>query len=409
MPARVYPSPEHAAFRDLNIFEERLRETAAGLQRRKHRYQLFLAQLLAVIILLLIEVLLPPDISILSIPYKAFLCWLLPEVYANDSVVILHPYFTTGLLFVSVTTLVLFFASGTYSEKIAYANKYVPHTNRALRAFNMFFNTRQPPLRSKFLSNPLSFFFPRPNEITKPISSRSPSPSSPQIESPSTSSTSSSTSTSRPRSQSSSRPIHSIPPARNSRGEIIFSRRVSKEYQEGYDRYRANFEKKREEVLRLIKAQKSLERWRWWYKLRSRIPFSSFPPPPPLPPTPTITPTTTPNLPAHPTLGRTASNASSNRGRSGGGGGSSRSGTPPTPGSSKSTTPTDRSGSPMRQSRSSTKRSPNRRTPSNNNNTSSNSNSRRDGGEGEGDMRMQALSRSLAQERLNVNHLLTID
>lgn len=85
----------------------------------------FLAQLLVIIALLLVEVLLPPDISILSIPYKAFLCWLIPEVYTADSLVILHPYITTGLLFVSVTTLVLFFASGMYSEKIAYANKYV--------------------------------------------------------------------------------------------------------------------------------------------------------------------------------------------------------------------------------------------------------------------------------------------
>jgi hypothetical protein len=35
----------------------------------------------------------------------------------------LHPYFASGLLFVGVTTLVLFFASGMYSEKIAYANQ----------------------------------------------------------------------------------------------------------------------------------------------------------------------------------------------------------------------------------------------------------------------------------------------
>ena len=35
----VYPKADHATFRDLNIFEERLRDTAAGLQRRKSRYQ----------------------------------------------------------------------------------------------------------------------------------------------------------------------------------------------------------------------------------------------------------------------------------------------------------------------------------------------------------------------------------
>ncbi len=87
--------------------------------------QVFLAQLLFIIALLLIEVLLPPGSSILTEPYKAFLVWLLPGVYSQDIDVTLHPYFTTGLLFVSVTTLVLFFASGMYSEKIAYANKYV--------------------------------------------------------------------------------------------------------------------------------------------------------------------------------------------------------------------------------------------------------------------------------------------
>ena len=138
----VHPKADHATFRDFNIFEERLRETAAGLQRRKSRYKcmwlvdltsvlgsdwlaVFLAQLLVVIALLLAEVLLPPDVSIVSIPYNALLRWLLPDIYTRDTFVILNPYFATGLLFVSVTTLVLFFASGMYSEKISYANKYV--------------------------------------------------------------------------------------------------------------------------------------------------------------------------------------------------------------------------------------------------------------------------------------------
>lgn len=51
--------------------------------------------------------------------------WLLPEIYTPDVEVTLHPAFASGLLFVSFTTLVLFFASGMYSDKIAYANKYV--------------------------------------------------------------------------------------------------------------------------------------------------------------------------------------------------------------------------------------------------------------------------------------------
>jgi hypothetical protein len=74
----------------------------------------FLLQLLLVIASLLCQVLLSPQNSLLAIPYGMLLQRLFPES---------HPYFASSLLFVSVTTLVLFFASGMYSEKIAYANK----------------------------------------------------------------------------------------------------------------------------------------------------------------------------------------------------------------------------------------------------------------------------------------------
>lgn len=83
----------------------------------------FLAQLLLAIGFLLSEVLL--QTSFLVIPYKFVLQRALPEIYTDDSKVELHPYFASGLLFVSVTTLALFFASGMYSEKIAYANQFV--------------------------------------------------------------------------------------------------------------------------------------------------------------------------------------------------------------------------------------------------------------------------------------------
>ena len=86
-------------------------------------HTVFLLNLLLVIAFLLVEVLLPPHISLLSIPYAMLLHWLLPDFYPTDKDVLLHPYVASGLLFVSVTTLVLFFASGMYSEKIAYANK----------------------------------------------------------------------------------------------------------------------------------------------------------------------------------------------------------------------------------------------------------------------------------------------
>lgn len=80
----------------------------------------FLIQLLIVIGLLLSEVLLKT--TFLAIPFK----YVLPETYGGDVVVAeIHSYVASGLLFVSVTTLVLFFASGMYTERIAYANKYV--------------------------------------------------------------------------------------------------------------------------------------------------------------------------------------------------------------------------------------------------------------------------------------------
>ena len=77
---------------------------------------MFLGQLLLVIAFLLTEVVLPLESSILA----AGVGCVMPEFRFN-----LHPYIARGLLLVSVTTLVLFFAGGMYSEKIAYANKYV--------------------------------------------------------------------------------------------------------------------------------------------------------------------------------------------------------------------------------------------------------------------------------------------
>ena len=82
---------------------------------------MFLAQLLVVILFLLSEARL--HTSFLTVPYKYVLRKTLPDIYTPDTEVALHPYVTSGLLFVSVTTLVLFFASGMYAEKIAYANR----------------------------------------------------------------------------------------------------------------------------------------------------------------------------------------------------------------------------------------------------------------------------------------------
>jgi hypothetical protein len=187
------------------------------------------------------------------------------------------PYFASALLFVSVTTLVLFFASGMYSEKIAYANqsvpiiifcppcldsfcnlinhRYVPHANRALRSFNMYLNVRKPPLSSRFPFNPLSFFFPRPRDPVPPSRSSSPTRSS--------------------KSPSTSIPMTPIPPASNPRGELIFSSRVHSSFREAYERYRSTFERKREERER----EELAKTWYGWIWLKFVRRHPTFTPP----------------------------------------------------------------------------------------------------------------------------------
>ncbi|KAJ7621126.1 hypothetical protein FB45DRAFT_992216 [Roridomyces roridus] len=215
----VYPQNDVATYRDLLLFEERLKTTAASLQRRKSRYQLFLVQLLLIIVFLLAEVLLPPDISLIAIPCKLVLRRVLPDMYTEETEV--------GLLFVSVTTLALFFASGTYSDKIAYANKY-------------------PPLHSKFYFNPVSFFFPRPADPP-------PGPKSPATP-PAITTTSASV------------PIPPIPPTLNPRGELRFSSRVDRSFRDGYERYRANFERKRAQQEQLGRGRGWLGRIVTWWR-----------------------------------------------------------------------------------------------------------------------------------------------
>lgn len=85
---------------------------------------MFLFHLVLVIAFLLSEVLL--QTSFLDVPYTYLLRRILPDVYGPVMGVKPHPYFASGLLFVAITTLLLVFASGMYSEKIAYANRYEP-------------------------------------------------------------------------------------------------------------------------------------------------------------------------------------------------------------------------------------------------------------------------------------------
>jgi hypothetical protein len=137
-----FPPNDQATYRDLLLFEERLKTNALILNRRKSRYQcmsclpltvepilqiiscpVFLVQLIFAIVFLLGEALL--HTSFLSIPYQYLLRHAFPNTYGPDVEVRLHPYVASGLLFVSVTTLLLFFATGLYSEKIGYANRCV--------------------------------------------------------------------------------------------------------------------------------------------------------------------------------------------------------------------------------------------------------------------------------------------
>ncbi|KAI0088385.1 hypothetical protein BDY19DRAFT_891474 [Irpex rosettiformis] len=235
-----YPPNDPYTYRDLLLFEERLKTNATSLNQRKRRYQLFLCQLLLIIAFLLSEVLL--QTNFLSIPYSWLLQWMLPDIYGPQAEVRVHRYFALGLLCVSMTTLALFFLSGMYSEKIGYANKYVPHANRALRSFNMYLNVRQLPLRSKLPFNPFGFLFPRTSPSTSPVTS-------PTSSSPPTllSGSRRSPSPQRLSKRNSSVPIAPIPPSRNPRGELIFSSRVDRSFRDSYERYRNAFERKREE------------------------------------------------------------------------------------------------------------------------------------------------------------------
>ncbi|KAF9287095.1 hypothetical protein BGZ68_002248 [Mortierella alpina] len=120
-------------YRDLLIFEERLKLNMIRLRKRQQKYEAFLGSLIAVIV------------------YCAFVTFFRPsQAY---SVQMLHKFF----LLVSCTTLFLFFATGMYSEKLGYSSKFVPQCNRVLRIFNMHFNRDNRPELSFFRKVPRRF------------------------------------------------------------------------------------------------------------------------------------------------------------------------------------------------------------------------------------------------------------
>ncbi|KAF8307889.1 hypothetical protein DL93DRAFT_2159338 [Clavulina sp. PMI_390] len=237
------PAADAATYRDLLLFEERLKTNAARLRRRKRKYQFLLIQLVVTIVILACDAILSTNVIlwplnqlIRHIPY-----------YAPQSDIIVPPYMIQSAFCIAVITLFLFYASGLYAEKIGYANRYVPHANKALRSFNMYLNVRTAPPRAPW---PFSLILP-PSTIA-PSSS---APSSPSRPGSKAATRSRPTTPSPPRSptpasggkRSTGTTIPPIPPSANPRGELIFTSRVDKHFRESYERYRDAFERRRSE------------------------------------------------------------------------------------------------------------------------------------------------------------------
>jgi hypothetical protein len=125
--------------------------------------------------------------------------------------------------------------------------RYVPHANRALRSFNMYLNVRRPPLRSRLPSflDPFSLLFPRPRPPSI-LTSPSP-PHSPQLQSSTHDPHSPVTQAQAAPSKPTPLPLSPIPPSMLPHGELIFSSRIPTAFRESYERYRATFERRREE------------------------------------------------------------------------------------------------------------------------------------------------------------------
>ncbi|KAH8914806.1 hypothetical protein BT69DRAFT_1342230 [Atractiella rhizophila] len=202
-PQSFAPAPTNAAYVDLLRFEERLKQVAEGLQRTRRRYEAFLYGLITLILLLAYTVFLNPS----------------PYLYIN--------YFYIGSLLICIVTLILFFTTGLYNDKIAYAHRYIPSANRSLRPLNIYFNASVQERSRSFLSFLLypfpSFYAPAP-----PMGPTSPT-TPPRSSSPT------------PRSPAKAVPLAPIPPSANPRGELIFNSKVTPAFRDGYERFRHNW------------------------------------------------------------------------------------------------------------------------------------------------------------------------
>lgn len=144
---------------------------------------------------------------------------------------------------------------------------YVNHSNKSLRPLNMYFNVRRArggfwdmvplpaalrpaPAPLKAVSNTSTLSEKRPPGAHRP-STRRVSNSSPQTV------------------------MAQIPPSSNPRGELIFSSRVDPHFEEGYKRYRAAFERRREERAK----EEARLRGPWWLRWARRGGIAQSPPP----------------------------------------------------------------------------------------------------------------------------------
>lgn len=257
-----YPTADTATFRDLLLFEERLKRNAGLLKRRKSRYQFYLLLLVTAVLIFLSDVLLETELFLLPLNHAVYYYYSYTRSLETipkrdlwraeddaDAGIYFHlpPYVKTGCLFVLGVTLFLFFASGMYSERVGYANKYVPHANKALRSFNMYLNVRTQPLPSRLSRmaariglGPL-FGSHTPKETSQPSS---PLPITPRARTRSLSPPFGPRRAKSPTTDGSYGVIPTIPPSSNPRGELIFSSRVHAAFREGYERYRENYERR---------------------------------------------------------------------------------------------------------------------------------------------------------------------
>ncbi|OXB37048.1 hypothetical protein J007_03154 [Cryptococcus neoformans] len=237
--APYHPPADTSTYRDLLLFEERLKSNAEMLRRRRRRYSIFMWSFLLVLV---------------GMGHMLF--WHPPE-----SILMLRAL-EASVAVVSIT-LVLFFASGMYEEKIRYATSYINHSNKSLRPLNLHLNMRRPP---RF---PLSIpFFPSSSRSPSPISPISPSLHKPFLSPksfPSSLPSGKGPGGGNRRVSNTPNVMAQIPPSANPRGELIFSSRVDRTFREGYERYRAAFERRREEKAK-EEAKRARRGWGWIFK-----------------------------------------------------------------------------------------------------------------------------------------------